>query len=275
MQTVESVMGNVQSVAWWKTAVWRPSIQYTLIGAGVASGILHPLVEALHLWRTSELVRGFQPQIIIEAYVVAFGPNMFGMTLGFALFGAASGALFAHMQRRLVQRRKRSLPAVWTPQYTAATVAKGETETVEFKSSLRWDHQLNRVNKALEFVVVKSIAGLMNHRGGTLLIGVGDRGEAIGIERVFQSLGRSNWDNFKRCLYNTARSHLGGNACTRIHCFMIHLSGQSVAMVDVERAVEPVFCLDVNVSKYFVRAGNTTRELDVKEAIAHLAGRAR
>lgn len=49
-------------------------------------------------------------------------------------------------------------------------VRQGEGPYLEFKSSLRWDMAETRINRALEGVVLKTLAGFLNsHVGGTLL----------------------------------------------------------------------------------------------------------
>ena len=55
-------------------------------------------------------------------------------------------------------------------------IAEREHDQLEFKASLRWDVKEARINKALEQVVLKSIAAFSNADGGTLLIGVEDDG---------------------------------------------------------------------------------------------------
>src|SRR5262249_16178419 len=55
-----------------------------------------------------------------------------------------------------------------------ALIAKGESSDLEFKSSFRWDLKENKLNRALEGVILKTLAGYMNGNGGTLLIGVAD-----------------------------------------------------------------------------------------------------
>ena len=81
-----------------------------------------------------------------------------------------------------------SLPA--GPPDLAALCEAGESSSVEFKASLRWDLNERRVNKALERVVVKTIAGFLNGRGGTLLIGVDDAGAAVGLTDDYATLRR-------------------------------------------------------------------------------------
>ena len=50
------------------------------------------------------------------------------------------------------------------------------------------DTKQGGVNKALEQVIVKAVAGLMNARGGILLIGVADNGVVIGVEQDLKVL---------------------------------------------------------------------------------------
>jgi magnesium-transporting ATPase (P-type) len=52
------------------------------------------------------------------------------------------------------------------PPDVRALAEAGEGAAVEFKASLRWDVQERRVNKALERVVAKTVAGFLNGRAG-------------------------------------------------------------------------------------------------------------
>jgi hypothetical protein len=62
-------------------------------------------------------------------------------------------------------------------QEVAALITKGESAEIEFKSSARWDMRQNKLNKEMEQIVVKTVAGFMNSEtGGMLLIGVEDGG---------------------------------------------------------------------------------------------------
>src|ERR1019366_8408678 len=64
-------------------------------------------------------------------------------------------------------------------QEVAALIAGGESITVEFKSSARWDVKQNTQNKAMEQIIVKTVAAFLNAEGGTLLIGVDDAGQVL------------------------------------------------------------------------------------------------
>jgi hypothetical protein len=67
-------------------------------------------------------------------------------------------------------------------------IQEGESDELEFKSSLRWDYKQGKVNKELEGVIVKTVSAFANSDGGTLLIGVDDDGNALGIEKDLLSL---------------------------------------------------------------------------------------
>ena len=64
----------------------------------------------------------------------------------------------------------------------------GESETLEFKSSLRWDAKRSQLNKKLEEVVLKTIGAFNNSRGGILVIGVDDGGNILGLENDYSTL---------------------------------------------------------------------------------------
>jgi predicted HTH transcriptional regulator len=61
-------------------------------------------------------------------------------------------------------------------------IGAGESESVEFKAAARWDYRAGTANKALETVICKTIAGLSNGKGGSLLVGVDDSGAIVGLE---------------------------------------------------------------------------------------------
>ena len=77
-------------------------------------------------------------------------------------------------------------------------IAKGESAELEFKSTFRWDLKENKVNRALENVVLKTLAGYMNGNGGTLLIGVADDGSIVGLENDYKTLKKQDRDGFEQ-----------------------------------------------------------------------------
>ena len=91
-------------------------------------------------------------------------------------------------------------------------IAEGESGDLEFKSSLRWSYRESRLDKKLEQVIMKSIAAFSNCEGGTLLIGVDDEGELLGLDYDCTTLD-GNKDEFELHLRNLNCHLLLRRAC--------------------------------------------------------------
>ena len=84
----------------------------------------------------------------------------------------------------------------------AELIGLGESETLEFKSSARWNYKAKQFDKKLEQMIVKTVCGFMNHDGGTLLIGVNDDGSPVGLQPDYGTLGaKGDRDGFELFLH--------------------------------------------------------------------------
>jgi Putative DNA-binding domain len=148
----------------------------------------------------------------------------------------------------------------------------GESARVEFKSSARWDLRLLQVSKGLEHVVVKTIASFMNSDGGTLLIGVADNGEILGLAPDFKTFGkRPNADGFENWLTGLLLEAIGRDRTRLLRVSFQTIEGKTVCRVDVDRSLRPVYAPDEKGAEtFYVRAGNSTRELSISEAHAYV-----
>ncbi len=63
-------------------------------------------------------------------------------------------------------------------------IARGENKYCEFKSSLRLDIKKGTTEKYIEYTAFKNIAGFLNSEGGTLIIGVDDDKNILGLEET-------------------------------------------------------------------------------------------
>jgi len=204
----------------------------------------------------------------------SFSIEMIPMSIIFGLIGGGIGSWFGlyHLaivrQHRTVRSLEKEL-AVDLP----FLIKSGESEHLEFKSSVRWDHQQDKPNRALESVIAKTIAGFMNHKGGSLLVGVNDDGDIVGLANDYQTLKHKGRDGFERCITDIVKTRLGGDLCALVHCMFYGIDEKDVCRIVVEHSSEPVYCVDGKVPRYFLRTGNGTRELDVREALAHVSRR--
>lgn len=147
-----------------------------------------------------------------------------------------------------------------------------ENSKTEFKSSLRWDIKTNRVNKDLEKTVAKTIAAFLNTRGGTLFIGILDDCKIYGIENEIKTLKHKNKDGFDQALIQVIVNYLGVEIIPDyIKIDYDKEEGKTICIVKIKRSLKPVFLKSEKDKEFYIRAGNTTRLLDVEKAHRYIS----
>jgi hypothetical protein len=155
----------------------------------------------------------------------------------------------------------------------AALIKRGEDDGLEFKSSFRFDYHQRKVNKALEAVIMKTLAGFMNAQGGSLLIGVADDASIVGLESDYQTLKRKDADGYTQALMSTVADRLGTPACRMLRILFHRLEDKEVCRIIVLPSPVPVYAKEDNQSKFYIRTGSGTREMDIQEAVGFIKTR--
>jgi hypothetical protein len=151
-----------------------------------------------------------------------------------------------------------------------ALIEHGEDDNLEFKSSFRYDYRQQKPNKALESVIIKTLAGFMNTQGGSLLIGVDDSGDILGLEPDYNTLNRKDSDGYTQLIMSTIADKIGTPAC-RLVRILFHRNGEKeVCRIIIMPSPLPVYVNESNQSHFYVRTGSGTREMDVQEAITFI-----
>jgi type I restriction enzyme R subunit len=154
-------------------------------------------------------------------------------------------------------------------------IQRGESKTLEFKSTLRWSLKEDRQDdKAVTHAVLKTVAAFLNTEGGDLLIGVADDGAIVGIERD----QLESDDKFMRHLAQVVRNALGDRAGTCIDPKTQIVQGRTVCVVSCQRSPEPVFLKwkgveSVAEGDFFVRSGPGTIKLPPDSATEYIRTR--
>lgn len=149
----------------------------------------------------------------------------------------------------------------------ARLIALGESETLEFKSSARWDMKENRENPVMEKIVVKTVAGFLNSaKGGTLLIGVGDDGSVVGIEHDLKTLKRKpDVDGYELFLHTLLLGACGKDAGQFIGVSFPKVRGETVCQIAVRPSTRPIFVKEEKGQQFYARMGNQTVPLSMEE----------
>lgn len=158
-------------------------------------------------------------------------------------------------------------------------IAEGESDELEFKSTLRWDVNEGAVNKKLEEVIMKTVAAFANSQGGTLLIGVSDDGDVLGLEPDYQSLGGVDCDKFELHLRNLLNQQFGNGFVTSKVVIKFHeVKEKEVCQIQTAPVKEPVILKvkDKNgqtAEKFYARSGNSSQEIPLSEMNAYIKER--
>lgn len=149
-----------------------------------------------------------------------------------------------------------------------AIIEAGESETVEFKSSLRMNLHINKNDDRLEHSVIKTLAGFLNRDGGTLLIGIADDGTPLGIEAdQFKSEDRMSLH-----LVNLIKSKMDYTAMAMIHINFETYQDHRIMKVVCDPSSFPVYVTDGTRDHFYIRMGPSTDELParkIQEYIKH------
>jgi predicted HTH transcriptional regulator len=151
-------------------------------------------------------------------------------------------------------------------------IAAGEHKQVEFKSTMRWNLQTGTRDRRMDKAIAKTLGGFMNTEGGILIIGVGDDGQIIGLSYDFHTLaeGHQNVDGFETAFSDIVKNYLELGYRQHIgEVRFVSIEGKIVCAVQVEKSLEPVYCLLDNQRCFFARVGNSTRQLDAKDTVEY------
>jgi hypothetical protein len=150
-------------------------------------------------------------------------------------------------------------------------IEKGENEKTEFKSSLCWDYEKKQKHWIIEEAVAKAVASFLNSDGGCLLIGVKDDKTLLGLEADFSAIKKPTEDAFDLHFTSVIGNYLGIGNRGYITMRFTEKKGKKIAVVVIpKKAPKPVF-LTVDDEPYlYIRSGNSSRFLNVKEAIEYV-----
>lgn len=151
-------------------------------------------------------------------------------------------------------------------------ISIGESDTLEFKSTLRLNLHTEKSDSAMELAVIKSIAAFMNTNGGRVLVGISDDGNVVGIETdKFPST-----DKFELHFRNLVRESIGVEFSDLITTGLHSVSGLKVFSVLCRPSLKPVYVSWKNTGEsqrkdlFFVRAGPQTESLGTKQAVTYI-----
>lgn len=156
-------------------------------------------------------------------------------------------------------------------------IGMGETRHVEFKQSffanvdkIMGDEINIEKDSTVQHEVIKDIASFMNTDGGTLLIGVNDKGKVIGIEREMARFKFKKIDNYFQELGAQLGSRLFRDYQQYCKLTEVKVDGAIVAKIDCRPSSFPVF---LDNEKFHVRTDTSSPCLTGNEMLRYINNR--
>jgi hypothetical protein len=267
-------MRNPMQLSWQLRSRLRMFAIALLLGAAVGIFVLYPANEFVYYQEYQPPGNSTAAEFTVSQMHRSIRGQTPKKTAFYAIVGmilSIGGAgLYSSMQRRSQQIEQLSAALESDLQ---TLIAQGESANLEFKSSFRWDLRENKVNRALEGVILKTLAGYMNGNGGTLLIGVADDGAILGLDNDYKTLKKADRDGFEQALMTAVASKIGTDACRSVQMVFHSLNKKEVCRVMVAPASRPMYVKEGDAPRLYVRTGVSTRELNVQEAINYTSDR--
>ena len=155
-------------------------------------------------------------------------------------------------------------------------IMAGENSQVEFKTTMRYDMRENKLNKKLEQVILKTIAAFSNGQGGTLIMGVDDDLNIIGLENDYKTLSSGTKDEFELHFRNLINNAYGVDFATNsLNVTFPEINDIEICVVEIKQGLRPLYTevSDKNGNKnkkFYVRSGNSSQEIDITEVAQYI-----
>ena len=129
----------------------------------------------------------------------------------------------------------------------------------------------NQLDKNVEHASLKTIAGYMNAQGGTLLVGVDDNKQVVGLEKD----NFPSHDKLGLHLTNLIKEYIGAEYLPFIDFELLEIEGKHILKVDCKKSNKEVFVRDGKDEHFYVRNGPSTGTLTGSALVDYISNRFR
>jgi len=149
-------------------------------------------------------------------------------------------------------------------------IRTGETKKVEFKSTFRYNLREKKIDSAMTFEVMRAINAMLNTLGGTLLIGVEDDGNILGVDND----NFNNEDGYKLAFFQAVENYMSKTVGSKINTKFINIDDKKIIFIEIPKLFPLRTIMNYKVEgkpieKIFIRVGPQSRELLFSEVDNH------
>ncbi|MEL7120983.1 MAG: RNA-binding domain-containing protein [Bacteroidota bacterium] len=152
---------------------------------------------------------------------------------------------------------------------TEEIIRQGESDSVEFKSTLRWNLFTDKKDKRIEHAALKTIAAFLNTQGGILLIGVNDEGEVLGLKTD----QFANHDKLLLHLNKLVTDRMGTLFTQYINASVEKVNGTELLRIDCQASTQPAYLKEDKMEYFYIRTGPSTTALALSKVYTYIQER--
>ena len=166
-------------------------------------------------------------------------------------------------------RKVRFVPL--TPDAVKEMISHGENDLLEFKSTIRANLHAGKPGKEIELAWLKSVVAFCNTEGGTILLGVNDNGEILGLEA-------DNFQNDDKCLLhvqNLIKEHVGLEYFAYVKFTLLDMGDKKILAVQCSPLKRIMLLKSAGKEQFYVRSGPSSIELPMSKVLEYVNDRKR
>jgi hypothetical protein len=164
-------------------------------------------------------------------------------------------------------RKVRFIPL--TAEAVRQMIAHGENDLLEFKSTIRANLHAGKPGKEIELAWLKSVVAFCNTEGGSILLGVKDNGEILGLEA-------DNFQNDDKCLLhvqNLIKEHVGLEYLPYVKFTLVDMGDKKILAVQCSPLKRIMLLKSAGKEQFYVRSGPSSIELPMSKVLEYVNDR--
>jgi hypothetical protein len=139
-------------------------------------------------------------------------------------------------------------------------IQKGESTQREFKQTFAMCIKSKNREEYIVHECIKTVAGFLNGKGGTLYIGVADNGEITGVEvEVGKKQIFKNIDKYQLAIKDTLKKRLSASSLSNVNFLPISIRGKIILCLECPKSDHQVY---VDNKDTYLRMGPSTNLLE-------------
>jgi hypothetical protein len=145
----------------------------------------------------------------------------------------------------------------------------GESDLLEFKSTIRTNLHAGKPGKEIELAWLKSVVAFCNTEGGTILIGVKDDGTILGLDA-------DNFQNDDKCLLhvqNLISEHVGAEHLSYVRFGLLVMEDKKILGVQCIPLKRIMLLKSAGKEQFYVRSGPSSVELPMSKVLEYVNDR--